>query len=63
MALSGPYTLVASSFTFVHCYISSLGHRLKVFQNRILRKISGLKKDKVIGGKKKLHNEELVYFE
>jgi hypothetical protein len=35
------------------------GHRLRVIENRVLRKIFGLKKDEVIGGWRKLHNEEL----
>jgi hypothetical protein len=30
-----------------------------VFENRVLWKIFGLKKDEVIGGWRKLHNEEL----
>jgi hypothetical protein len=34
-------------------------HRLKVFENRVLRRISGPKKDEVIGGWRKLHNEKL----
>jgi hypothetical protein len=34
-------------------------HRLKVFQNRMLRRIFGLKRDEMIGGWRKLHNEEL----
>jgi hypothetical protein len=34
-------------------------HRLKVFENRMLRRIFGLKRDEVTGGWKKLHNEEL----
>jgi hypothetical protein len=34
-------------------------HRLRVFENRVLRKIFGLKRDEVIGGWRKLHNEEL----
>jgi hypothetical protein len=33
--------------------------RLRVFKNRVLRKIFGPKRDKVIGGWRKLHNEEL----
>jgi hypothetical protein len=33
--------------------------RLRVFENRVLRRIFGLKKDEGIGGRKKLHNEEL----
>jgi hypothetical protein len=30
-------------------------HRLKVFENRVLRRIFGSKRDKVIGGSRKLH--------
>jgi hypothetical protein len=30
-----------------------------VFENRALRRISGLKRDEVTGGWRKLHNEEL----
>jgi hypothetical protein len=33
-------------------------HRLRVFENRVLRRIFGLKRDKVVGGWRKLHNEE-----
>jgi hypothetical protein len=34
-------------------------HRLRVFENRVLRRIFGTKRDKVTGGGRKLHNEEL----
>jgi hypothetical protein len=34
-------------------------HRLRVFENRMLRRIFGPKRDKVTGGWRKLHNEEL----
>jgi hypothetical protein len=34
-------------------------HRLRVFENRVLRRISGPKRDEIIGGWRKLHNEEL----
>jgi hypothetical protein len=34
-------------------------NRLRVFENRVLRKIFGPKGDEVIGGWRKLHNEEL----
>jgi hypothetical protein len=34
-------------------------HRLRVFENRVLRKIFGPKRDEVIG-RKKLHNEKLL---
>jgi hypothetical protein len=35
-------------------------HRLRVFKNRVLRRISGLKRDEVTGGWRKLHDEELL---
>jgi hypothetical protein len=34
-------------------------HRLRVFENRVLRRIFGPKMDEVAGGWRKLHNEEL----
>jgi hypothetical protein len=34
-------------------------HKLRVFENRVLRRIFGLKRDRVMGGWRKLHNEEL----
>jgi hypothetical protein len=34
-------------------------HRLRVFENRVLRGIFGPKRDEVIGGWRKLNNEEL----
>jgi hypothetical protein len=34
-------------------------HRLRVFENRVLRRIFGPKRDEVTGEKRKLHNEEL----
>jgi hypothetical protein len=34
-------------------------HRLRVFENRMLKRIFGPKGDEVTGGWKKLHNEEL----
>jgi hypothetical protein len=34
-------------------------HRLKVFENRVLRRIFGPKRDERMGGRRKLHNEEL----
>jgi hypothetical protein len=33
-------------------------HRLRVFENRVLRKIFGPKRDEVTGEWRKLHNEE-----
>jgi hypothetical protein len=37
-------------------------HRLRVFENRVLRTICGPKMDEVTGGWRKLHNEELHDF-
>jgi hypothetical protein len=34
-------------------------HRLKIFKNRVLRRISELRRGEVTGGWRKLHNEEL----
>jgi hypothetical protein len=34
-------------------------HRLRVFGNRVLRRIFGPKRDEVTGGYRKLHNEEI----
>jgi hypothetical protein len=34
-------------------------HRLRVFENKVLRRIFGLKRDEVTGEWRKLHNEEL----
>jgi hypothetical protein len=34
-------------------------HRLRVFENRVLRRIFGPTRDELTGGWRKLHNEEL----
>jgi len=34
-------------------------HWLRVFENRVLRRIFGPKRDELTGGWRKLHNEEL----
>jgi hypothetical protein len=34
-------------------------HRLRVFENRVLRRIFGAKRNEVTGEWRKLHNEEL----
>jgi hypothetical protein len=34
-------------------------HRLRVFENRVLRRVFGLKRDEVTGEWRRLHNEEL----
>jgi len=36
-------------------------HKLRVFENRLLRRIFGPKRDEVAGEWRKLHNEELSY--
>jgi hypothetical protein len=38
------------------------GHRARIFENRVLRRIFGTKRDEVIGGSRKLHNEKLHNF-
>jgi hypothetical protein len=33
-------------------------YRLRVFQDRVLRRIFGLKREEMMGGWRKMHNEE-----
>jgi hypothetical protein len=40
--------------------ISRKEYRLRVFENSVLRGISGPKRDEMTGGLRKLHNEELL---
>jgi hypothetical protein len=53
------------NIAFTFCMGVKLGltlrkeHRLRVFENRMLRRIFGPKRDEVAGGWRKLHNEEL----
>jgi hypothetical protein len=37
-------------------------HRLRMFDNRVLRRIFGQKRDELTGGWRKLHNEDLRDF-
>jgi hypothetical protein len=37
-------------------------HTLRVFENRMLRRVFGPKRDEVTGGWRKMHNEELHNF-
>jgi hypothetical protein len=37
-------------------------HRLRVFDNRVVRRIYGLKREEMTGGWRRLHNEELHNF-
>jgi hypothetical protein len=41
------------------CETVSVTHRLKVFENRVLRRISGHKREEVAGGCRKLRNVEI----
>jgi hypothetical protein len=34
-------------------------HRLRVIENRVLRRVLGPKRDQVTGNRRKLHNQEL----
>jgi hypothetical protein len=43
------------------CITSKEGHRLRVFANRVLRKISGSKRVEVREEWRRLHNEKLYY--
>jgi hypothetical protein len=37
-------------------------HRLRVFENRVLRKIFGPERDEITGERRRLHNEELYTY-
>jgi hypothetical protein len=54
--VSSPKRQIASQSLLWELQIS---YRLRVFENRVLRRIFGPKGDEVIGGWRKLHNEEL----
>ena len=53
------YTITESLVSV--CYLTTLveERRLRVFENRVLRRIFGPRKDEVTGEWRKLHNEEL----
>jgi hypothetical protein len=57
------YKTTILPFTLYRCESWSLilreEHRLGVFENRVLRRVFGPKRDEVMGVWKKLHNEEL----
>jgi hypothetical protein len=57
------YRTIILAVVFCGCGTWSLtlkeGHRLRVFGNRVLRKIFGPKRDEVTGEWRKLHNGEL----
>ena len=56
-------TLFSPAFLFFRWHYSLLPwreeHRLRVFENRVLRRIFGPKREGVTGEWRKLHNEEL----
>jgi hypothetical protein len=62
------YKTIILSVVLYGCEIWSLTlreeHRLRVFGNRVLRRIFGPRRDEVTGGWRKLHDEELreLYF-
>jgi hypothetical protein len=57
------YKIIILPVVLYGCEIWSLTlreeHRLRVFENRVLRRIFGPKRDEVTGGWRKLHNEKL----
>jgi hypothetical protein len=60
-ATSNRSTLWRNTYIHTHSWSLTLRaeHRLRVYVNRVLRRIFGSKKDEVTGGWRKLHNEEL----
>jgi hypothetical protein len=57
------YKTIISPVVLYGCETLSLTlreeHRLRVFENRVHRRIFGTKRDEVTGGWRELHNEEL----
>jgi hypothetical protein len=58
-ALSSSETSVLTRATWRNIPEDIILHKLRVFENRVLRRIFGPKWDGVTGGWRKLHNEEL----
>jgi hypothetical protein len=58
------YKIIISPIVLYGCEIWSLTlrkeHRLRVFENKMLSRIFGLKMEEVAGGQRRLHNEELL---
>jgi uncharacterized membrane protein len=52
------HPLAVERLRFFGCVLRE-EHRLRVFENRVLRRIFGPKRDEVMGDWRKLHNEEL----
>jgi hypothetical protein len=61
VSISCPFVQVVSSgyHNFTWSLTLREEHRLRVFENRVLRRIFGPKRDEVMEGWRKLHNEEL----
>jgi hypothetical protein len=59
----GIYKTIILPLVLYECETCSLTlreeHKLRVFENRVLRKVFGPKRDEVTGGWRKPHNEEL----
>jgi hypothetical protein len=55
----GQASYTETSFVNVFFTVLREEHRLRVFENRVLRRIFGPKRDEVTRGWRKLHNEEL----
>jgi hypothetical protein len=54
--------VISQSCTTFHHIINATGylcHRLKEFENRVLRRTYGHKREELMGGWRRLHNEEL----
>jgi hypothetical protein len=51
--------LVRTNATWHYIPEDTILHKLRVFENRVLRRIFGPKRDGVTGGWRKLHNEDL----
>jgi hypothetical protein len=61
--VTGIYKTIILPVILYGCKIWSLTireeHKLRVFENRVLRRIFGLKRDEMMGGWRKVHDEEL----
>jgi hypothetical protein len=53
---------IVTAYQFWVIWRSRKEHKLRVFENRVLRRIFGPKRDGVTGGWRQLHNEELRNF-
>jgi hypothetical protein len=65
LQISAIYLHLYTSLLFIYIFKASylfiylFAHKLRVFENRLLRRIFGPKRDRVTGGWRKLHNKEL----